>query len=220
MIAKNLISNSVPPLKTSDTGITAISWLNEFHVHHLPIVNNKEFLGLISEDDILDLNDPQAPIGDHKLAILRPTVNESQHIYDVMKIASELKLTLIPVVDDNEHYLGVITLQDLLDQFTHMASFREPGGILMLLINSNDYSFSEIAQIIESNDAMIMSLYVATHADSTKMEITIKLNKMDIRHIIASFERYEYNVTGAYQSADDTDYLRDRLDSLMNYLNI
>jgi CBS domain-containing protein len=208
MTAKNLISDAVPPLKTSDTGNKAIAWLNEFHVNHLPIVNNKEFLGLISEEDILDLSNPDAAIGDHKLALLRPTVNEDQHIFDVMKVAAELKLTLIPVIDSNNQYLGVITLADLLGHFTSMSSFLEPGGILMLLVNANDYSLSEIAQIVESNDAQILSLYISTHQDSTKMEVTLKINRLDLKHIVATFERYEYQVTAAYQESDHTDYLK------------
>ena len=80
MIAKEMISDVIPALKTSDTGITALNWMDIFKVSHLPIVNDEEFLGLISENDIYDLNMPEEPLGNHQLSLLRPYVTEDQHV--------------------------------------------------------------------------------------------------------------------------------------------
>ena len=220
MLAKELISETIPPLKTSDTGKIAINWMNEFNVSHLPIINNKEFLGLISEEDILDLNDPEQAIGNHKLSLIRPFVFDHQHIYDVVKTASELKLSIIPVIDDKEDYIGIITLESLVGYFAELNSINEPGGILVLTLNVNEYSLSEIAQIVESNNAIILSMYISTHKNSTKMEVSLKINKLDLKHIVATFERFDYKITASYQESDYTASIKDRLDSLMNYLNI
>jgi predicted transcriptional regulator len=220
MIAKQLITHLIPPLKTSDTGERAINWMQEFNVNHLPIVNNEQFLGLISEDDILDMNDLFAPIGNHTLSLFRPFVKEYVHIYEVIKICCELNLTIIPVVDEKENYVGVITLQALVQYFGTLSAIRENGGIIVLEMNKNDYSLSEIARIVESNNALILSNYVSSRPDSTRILVTLKLNIPDLKHVVATFERFNYTVLASYQETEYFDQLKERYDSLMNYLNI
>lgn len=220
MIAAQLISNLIPPLKTSDTGEQAISWMQEFNVTHLPIVNNEQFLGLISEDDILDFSDLFAPIGSHPLSLFRPFVRENMHIYEVIKIACELQLTIIPVIDAQENYCGIITMQSIVQYFGTLSGVRENGGIVVLEMNKTDYSLAEIARIVESNDALILSNYLSSKSDSTLIEVTLKLNVSDLKHVIATFERFEYTVIASYQETEYTDQLKERFDSLMNYLNI
>jgi len=138
----------------------------------------------------------------------------------LVKTASELKLSLVPVIDEKENYLGIITQESMLNYFSEMNSIKEPGGIIVLAMNVNDYSLSEIAQIVESNNAIVLSMYIATHRNSTKMEVSIKINKMDLKHILATFERFDYDITASYQESDQTASMKDRLDSLMNYLNV
>lgn len=220
MLAKDLVSNAIPPLKTSDTGTKALTWMNEFHVSHLPIINDKQFLGLISEEDILDLNEPDTPLGNHPLSLFRPYVYENDHIYDVIKVAASLKLTLIPVIDKTENYLGIIPLDNIIEFFSELGAIKEPGGIIVLEVNHGDYSLSEIARIVESNDSNILSLYIMANADSTKIDVTIKINRLDLKHIIATFERFNYTVKAFYQESSYNEDLKDNLDSLMNYLNI
>ncbi|MFC1731910.1 CBS domain-containing protein [candidate division KSB1 bacterium] len=220
MIPKDLISASIIPLKTSDTGSDALNLMDELKVSHLPIVNNVDFLGLISEEDIYNLNDLAAPIGDHKLSIKRSFIDKYQHIYDAIKLISELNLSLIPVLDDKNKYIGVITLQKLIEHFAHTLSINNPGGIIVLEINTSDYLLSEIAQIVESNDAKILSFYVTSYEDSTKMELTIKINRMDINGLLQTFNRYNYTIVASFSEKDYLDDLMERYDSLMNYLNI
>ena len=220
MLAKELIKDVVPPLRTSDTGLKALSWMEEFRVSHLPIVNNIKFLGLISYDDILSLNAPSEPLGNHSLSLSRPFVYESQNIYDVIKIVSKLGLTLTPVLSADEQYLGVITLPDLVGNFAAIEAVHDPGGIIVLELNKNDYVLSEIAHIIEGNDARILSTFITSRPDSNKLELTIKVNKMDLSRIIASFNRYNYVVKATYHESEHEADLQERFDSFMNYLNI
>lgn len=220
MYARELISEDIPPLKTSDTGDIALMWMDEFRVSHLPIVNNVDFLGLISESDILDLNSASDAIGNHKLTLTRPYVFDYQHTYDVLKVMSSLKLTLIPVLDEKEQYLGVIQLSTLLQHFAEMASMKETGGLLVLELNAHDYSLSEISRIVESNDAKILSLYISSHQDSTKLELTIKINRTDLSAIIQTFNRYNYVIKASFHQSEYVDDLKDRFDSFMSFLNI
>lgn len=221
MFAKDIISDSIIPLRTSDTGIAALNLMDELKVTHLPIVNAETFLGLVSDVDIYNYNNPEDPLGSHHLSLKNPYVKAGQHIFDVIKIFSTLGLSLLPVLDEKENYLGVITLKDLVNNYAEISAIQNPGGIIILELNSNDYSLSEISQIVESNDAKILGLYVRSHINSTKVDVSIKVNKIDISPIIKTFNRYNYLIKAIF-SEDERYYddLQDRFDSLMNYLNI
>lgn len=220
MLAKDLITDEVPPLKTSDTGLMVINWMDEFKVSHLPIVNNHEYLGLISDTDILDLNITDEEIGKYKLSLIRPFVKENQHVYEVIKMISNMKLTVLPVLDENENYLGLIPLTSLLQQFSILAAIREPGGIIVLEMNELDYSLSQIAQIVEGNDGKILSCYLNSLPDSTRIEVTVKVNKTDISGILQTFNRYNYTVKASFHQSEFSDDMKNRFDSFMNYINI
>ncbi|MCB0430283.1 MAG: CBS domain-containing protein [Flavobacteriales bacterium] len=220
MLARDLITDEIPPLKTSDNGIKALNWMDELKVHHLPIVNHHDFLGLISEADILDLNAPDSPLGNHSLTLVRPYVLEDVHFYEVIKVMAEQNLSLLPVLDDQSRYLGNITLNHLVQKMASIASIREPGGIVVLDLNTNDYSLSEIAHIVEGNDTKILSSYITSPSDSTKLELTLKLNRTDITRVLASLERHDYTIKASYHESEMGDTLKDRYDQLMNYLNI
>lgn len=218
--AIHLISDTLPPLRTSDTGEMALQLMADYQVKQLPIVNNEQFLGLIAEDDILEQGLLDAPIGSIQLSYYKPYVNEHDHLYQVLRTAANLQLTLIPVIDNDNNYKGIITLQALLQEIAQLSAITEPGGILELEVNIRDYSLTEISRIVESNDATILSLYTSTHNDSTKREVILKLNKEDLRAIIAAFDRFGYTILHYYQKSDFEEDLKDRYDSLIHYLNI
>ncbi len=221
MIAKELISDIVVPVKTSETGEYALHQMQIFKVSHLPIVNNKQFLGLISENDIYDLNEASEPLGNHKLSLTSPYVTEYQHVYEVIELVSRMKISLIPVLDKNNNYLGSIILQDLLQAFAKITAIDKQGSIIVLDLNINDFALSEIAQIVESNDAKIVSLYVSSITNSMKLEVTLKINKTDIISILQTFNRYNYIIKASYMVAKDMeDLYKDRYEQLMKYLNV
>jgi len=220
MLAKDLISDSIIALKTSDSASLALSLMEEYKVSHLPIVNNIEFLGLIAEEDILSLNMPDEPLGNHKLSLSRPFVNVDQHIFDVITIFSELKLSVLPVLDLKNNYLGIITLLDLVQNLSRIISLNNPGGIIILELNQSDYSLTEIAQIVESNDAKVLNLYITSFTNSTKINVTLKINKIDLTQILRTFNRYDYVVKASFSENQYLDDIKDRYDLLMNYLKM
>jgi len=220
MLAKNLISDVVPALKTSDTGVEALNWMEIFRVKHLPIVNHHQFLGLISDQDILDLNDPEEPVGNHELSLHRPYVEGDQHIYEVIEVLSRLKLTLVPVLSSESNYMGVITQEDLTREFANLSAMKHPGGIVELEMLENDYSLTEISNIVEGNNARILSLYVSNPPGSDKLSVTLKLNTTDLTAIMQTFNRYNYTIAASYMNSPDMDeFYQDRFDEFLNYLN-
>ncbi len=221
MVANDLISEIIPSLKTSDTGQTALNWMEIFRISHLPIVNNQDFLGLISDTDIYDMNQPEEPIGNHELTLLKPFVNDSQHLFEVIGLAARLKLTVVPVLDNHGHYRGVITTNDLVIHIASISSMDQPGGVIVLEMVDRDYSLTQIAQIVESNNIKVLSLYITSPSDSTKLEVTLKVNTTDLLALIRTFERYNYDVKTWVTTDDSIDrFYSERFDLLMKYLNM
>lgn len=219
MIAKELISEEIVPLRTSDTGEDALAMMSDFHVRHLPIVNGTQLLGLISEDEIFEL-DHEESVGSYKLQMTHPFVYDRNHIYDIMRLLNEYKLSLIPVVDKNQTYLGVVTLEDLLKYFAESASFGEHGSVVVLTVNRFNYSLSQIARIVESENTVILNSFITSTPDSTELDITLKLNRADISKILSSFRRYDYEVKASFSESEYIDSLQEHYDSLMSYLSV
>jgi CBS domain-containing protein len=221
MLAKDLISDIVPALHTSDTGQKALNWMEVFRVSHLPIVNNQEFLGLISDTDIYDMNMAEEPIGNHKLSLFSPFIYADQHVYEVIALVARLKLTVVPVLDREKNYLGLITNHDLIQYFADLTAVVNPGAILVIELNQNDYSLAQIAQIVESNDASILSAYLRNHEDSTKMDLILKINRTDISSLSQTFERYGYEIKASFMEDQEMEtFYADRYEEFMRYLNI
>jgi len=221
VLAKDIISENIPPLKSKDTGAKAIEWMYEFKLSHLPLVDQKKYVGLVSEDDILDFNNTNEQLGKFLRNLYKPFVRDTEHIYEVLRVAATLKSTVIPVVDAEGTYLGIITLQSLLYHFAQMSSISETGGVIIIEIrNKTDYVLSDIARLVESNDAHILSLYFNVDAESGMHTVTMKVDTTEVKHIVATLNRYEYQVKAYFQETDLGDMLKDRYDALMNFLNI
>lgn len=221
MLLRDIISETVPPLKATESGMKALQWMHEFKVGHLPVVDGDEYLGIISEEDILDLSTPELQLAGHELRMTRPILYDHQHIYDAIRLVASLNLTIAPVIDENEHFIGVITLQEIIKRMSEMIAINDPGGILVFELNINDYSLAKVAHIVESNDAKVISAYVSSIPDnSSMMELTIKVNKENTSSLVQSFERFGYNVLATFQEKEHLEDLRERFESFMKFINI
>ncbi|MBS1652775.1 MAG: CBS domain-containing protein [Bacteroidetes bacterium] len=220
MLVEDLITEDIPPLKTTDTVETALDWMEQFKVSHLAVVNNRNLEGIISENELLDYDHPEEEINKANVRLLKPVLHHKQHTYDLLKLMSNFNLTLVPVLDENEQYRGCITLKGLMQNLSEMTSVQNPGGVIVLEINQADYSATQIANIIEGNDAKLLSLHISSRPDSTKIEVTIKVNREDLSALIQTFNRYNYNVKATFHKGDYDKNLRDRLDEFLHFLDI
>lgn len=219
MVAQQLISDTIPPLKTSDTIQKVLERMAEFRVSHLPIVNEQQLLGLISDEDLIEIQDHESAVGAVTLSATNACVGKEQHVYDVIRIFAEKRLSLVPVVDENKNYLGVISINSMIEYMAALTSVKEPGSIIVIEINNRNNSLAHISQIVESNNAQILSSYITSFPESTRLEVTLKLNRTDLSAIVASFLRYDYTVVATYNDMKSDAGSSDRYDQLMNYLS-
>ena len=220
MIAREIATDEILPLKTSDSCSFALNSMEENRVNHLPVVNERELIGVVAEFDLVNHIDLDEPVGNVKLSLPHAFISDHQHVFDVMKMITEMKLSLLPVVDQRNYYVGVITLPNLVKYITMNASILNPGGLIVLEVAENNYSMAEISQIVESNNARIIGAFFTTHPDSTLIDLTLKINDIDLNPVIQTFERYNYTIKATFAEKDDLDDLKERYDALMNYLSI
>jgi acetoin utilization protein AcuB len=215
--SRKLLTSEIPSLSAHDEPMNALDLMDQFRISHLPVIENGKLLGLIAEEALMDLESLQGdPSG---LPLIRSHVHPDTHILDILKLASEHRLSIIPVVDAENNYLGSIRQEDLVEQMTEMQGANQRGGILVLEMWDKDYSMQQISRIIEENNAKILSTSVSP-GESGKIEVNIKINQPDLNAIISSFERFGYTVKANYQESAYTEDLRKRYDELMRILNI
>jgi len=218
MRALDIIAEEIPPLLHTDSGAKVMLWMDEFKVSHLPVLKNGNFVGVVSESAVLDHLNLDIDL-DHLFDHLpRPFVNENAHLYDILLRMSQDKLSILPVLNDKEEYLGCISVYGIMSVLSDFGSLKEHGGILVLEMNHADYSLAQIAQIIESNNAKILSSYITSSVESTLTEVTLKINTSNLASIIRTFERFDYQVKAAFQDKDAEEDLRMRFDALMNFM--
>lgn len=221
MIAEELINHMLPPLKLTDEANKAIAWMEEFRCGQLPVVDNEKFLGFISEESILEQNDLAKRVSEFDLLGDDCIVSDDSHFYEVLKVAGDHKLQMVAVQNDIKQYAGVITVADIMVSFAQTAAVQMPGSILVLSMDLMDYSLAEIARLVEENNTKIISSTMAEDPlDKAKIKLTVKLNQDDVTRVVATLERFGYRIIARYQTANNEDHNKDRLDMLMRYLNI
>jgi len=221
MIAKLIISTNPEPTKMTDTGADILYQLDENKLQDLPVVEGNNLVGSISENEIYSFPDPDLPLKKQKITLKRDFVYEHQHLMDVIHVFAASKLTLLPVLDENEKYVGCIKLPMLINNLSEILEVENKGSFIVLEINQNDYVLSEIARIVESQDAKILNLFVVNSKETTKAEVILKINSLEIQTLVQTFNRYNYIIKATYTEDEKMyDDLRERYDSLMKYLSI
>lgn len=221
MTAIEWINDAILPLETTDKISLALRLMSEGRVRHLPVIKDKKFLGIISENQLLEAEDDNQQIEVLGEYLQKISIDQSDHYYNALRLLSGNKLSIIPVVDEAEIYLGTITSEDMAIAVAGSMAVENPGGIIVLHIHQKDYSLSEIAKIVESNDAKILSMGLSTLPNPSLLQITLKLNKINIEAVIQTFNRYEYDIFAYFgENEKDEEFLRERYESLMKYLKV
>ncbi len=220
MLNKDIISASLPTLAINDSVFQALQLMGDYHVSHLPVIDNDKYLGLVNEDQLLNVEDDTVSLGSLQSEFSTLAVNASMHFTDAIRMTNEFSLTVIPVTDNESYWIGAISSMDLLKVVGRMYGMEEPGGIIVLELDKRAFSFSEISKLVETNDASITQLN--TYFDNTIgiLYVTIKINKFEISDIVSTFQRYEYTVKYYFGEEQYENEIKNNYDHLMNYLSI
>lgn len=219
MFAGELISRNIPFLHLDDNAGKALQEMNDFHVSHLPVVEEDKYLGLVSEDDLLD-NDENRTMQSLRAYFTTPFVRENDFFLLAVKRARDLHLSVVPVITEQYELLGVIGEDELFRQLAVFAGIEEQGGIIILEMEKTDFSIGELNRLVESNDAYITQLNSFLDTASQLLTITVRVNKAEISDIVATLQRHEYNIKYYYGEELYQNELQSNFFHLMNYLNI
>ncbi len=219
MIAAELLNVGLPVLSKNDTVSKALKLMKEFKVAHLPVVTLDEYLGLVSEHALLTLN-LKDTLGKQAGTLVRPFLFEDQHLFDALKLIDTFKISLVPVLSKNEKFLGSFTEFSLADALTALTAVQQSGGIIILEMPSANYTLTQIAQIVEENDARILACYLISQQETNTVEVTLKINREDLSSIIQTFTRYNYSIKATFHQSENDEDMRRRFELFMNYINM
>jgi hypothetical protein len=221
MHAFEYINNLIPPLKLSDKTGMALAWMEEIRTDVLPLIDKGVFLGLIKEESIFEVNDPNTLIADIQPSNPDCWVFSDKHIYDVMRVSSEQKSNIVAVLNRDSHYLGIVTMEDSIAAFADSLSIKSQGSVLILSLAMTDYSLSEISRIIESENTKVLSSFITDDPlDDNKIKLTLKLDQPELRHIKATLERFGFKIIDHYQEESGVSGEEDRIGNLLRFLDI
>lgn len=213
------IANDIKPLDTQATVADVFGLMEELKCSHLPVLHEGKYIGVICEDDLLDIDNDEDSLNQH-LNILKPySALATDQLFNAIRIIGEGKLSLLPVLNEEGKYIGYISPQEVLQDLGRDLTYVERGSVLVLEVHIRDYHLSQVAQIVESEDARIIGLHVKSDATEF-LKVVLKINETDLSRIIKAFERYEYRVLEVFHQSIFDQTASDRYNSLINYLNI
>lgn len=220
MLTIELINNNIPRLQLKDSVSKALRLISDFRVTHLPVIKDDKFLGLISEDDLLDQDESKMPMELMQEFFVRAAVRDNEHFLNAVTCSNQFDTTVVPVINEENDLMGVITTNDLLKTLGNFAGTNEIGGIIVLEMERSQFAISEISRIVESNDATILHLNTTVHAETGMLTVTLHINKKEIAAVVATFERYDYDVIYYFGNENFENEIHSNYRHLMNYLDL
>ena len=218
MPLQHFIINDIKPLTINDKISELKLLFNELTYSHIPVKKNGMYLGCISETDV-HCFDNNISIAECNYAIEDFFVRSNTNWLDVLEAFAQNSTNIMPVLSSKNTYLGYYELNDIIGLFNQTPFFSEPGGILIVEKGLQDYSFSEISQIVESNDAKFLGAFISK-IESDVVQITLKIGNTGLNDVIQTFRRYSYNIVSGHEEDTYIENLKDRSEYLRKYLNM
>jgi len=219
MQTNDYITKDIKALSASDKVSKAKKLFKELTYTHLPIVDKGFLLGLIAETDIQTIEDEDKLIKDFSFVFHLFFADKKTNWFELLKVFALNDTNIIPVLDKNQKYLGYYELTDILHLFNSTPFLNEAGAILVVSKSISDYSFSEISQIIESNNATLLGAFISKIHDDI-VEVTVKLSDHDLNNTIQTFRRYDYSILTGFHMDEYLNTLKERSQYLQKYLDI
>lgn len=221
MLTTEIINNNIPRLTLQDSNAKALQLINDYRVTHLPVVSDDgKYLGLISEEDLLDTEEDKGTLQFMQEQFMMAFVKENEHFLNAVNCSNRFDTSVVPVINDEQELAGSITVADLLKTLGDFSGANEIGGIIVMEMERSQFAISEISRLVESNDAHILHLNTTVQPATGLLTVTLHLNKKEIAAIVATFERYEYDVIYFFGDEKFENEIHSNYRHLMNYLDI
>ncbi|WP_297333945.1 CBS domain-containing protein [Flavobacterium sp.] len=214
----DFINNDVKPLRTTDSVADAQDLFAEYPFSHFPVLEEGVYVGSAGAEDT-ELMDIEKAVGDNRYSFDRFFVRDTTVWLDVLGEFAKNETNLLPVLDKDNNYLGYYEINDIITFFHETPFLKEEGGIIVVEKNLIDYSMSQVAQIVESNNGRLLGLFIS-EANTEKVQITLKISLGGMSEILQTFRRYNYEIVSEHQEDTYLNTLKDRSDYLDKYLNI
>ena len=219
MHTTDYILNDVKPLELSGSLKKIQEAFRRTPYSHLPVLESEVYYGALNRGEFELLKDPDFKLQDHR-SLLQPFyATDTMNWFEVLQYFATYNTNIMPILNGEKEYLGYFELDDFLNLFKCTPFLHEEGVILVVAKNANDYSFSEISQIVESNNATLFGAFVSK-IEEDMAQITLKLSLHDINNTLHSFRRYNYEIVNDFEKDKYLDELNQRSEYLQRYLNI
>ena len=212
------IINDIKPLLIKDSISDLQMLFNQLTYSHIPVSNDGVYIGCVSETDAHCFESDKI-IEEFKYALEGFFVRDTTVWLDVLEAFAQNSANIMPVLNGNNQYLGYYELNDIINLFNETPFFAEPGGILIVEKGLSDYSFSEISQIVESNNGKLLGSFISK-IENDVAQVTLKIGNASLNEIIQTFRRYSYNIVSGSEEDSFTENLKERSEYLKKYLNI
>ena len=219
MLSSQLIHTTFPVLHLFDKVSLGLQLMDDYDVTNLPVTSEEKFVGIISKEDLL-YSDETVSLAALQEQFLVKFVKATEHFMSVVKLATEHNISLVPIVNDEMEIVGCVSAKEILAALNSFVGNEEPGGIIVLEVDKRNFSFGEMSRLVETNDAYITQLNTMVEATTGLVLATIKISKIEISDIVATFQRYDYSVRYYFGEEQYTNELKDNYNHLMAYLNM
>jgi len=220
MIVQEILNTEIAPLKTTDNVALALTKLDLLHTNKLPVVDDGKLIGMISLETLIEVSDEEVLIQEVPLDDSISLPND-QHLFEATRKMLSNELFILPVVDSDKNFLGVIKKHEVLEALSDLFNLESFGSVLTIEMTPYDFTLSELIRIIEVEDAKILGVAVQKPNDHSDFyRVSVKLNIEDSSTVSAALNRYGYVVTSQVSSASMEKDFSDRADELIRYLNI
>jgi hypothetical protein len=217
-ILSDYINNDFKPLDIQESIAAAQDFFVDVAFSHFPVMEEGVFVGNLSSEDV-ETFDFDKKISDYKYTLEGFFAKNNTVWLDVLEDFAHNETTIMPILDENNSYLGYYEVADVIRFFNETPFLKESGGIIIVEKNSNEYSFSQISQIVEGNNGKLLGMFIS-NSDNQKVQITIKTATGSINEIIQTFRRYEYDIVSEHNDDNYLINLKERSEYLDKYLNI
>jgi Mg/Co/Ni transporter MgtE len=214
----NYIHSDFKPFDKNESILYVKDFFADLTFSHFPVTEEGVYIGSIAADDVVTFDNPKT-IADYRYTLEGFFGRTNMIWLDVLEVFAQNHTNIIPVLDENNKYVGYYELNDIVQFFAETPFLREQGGIIIVKRLLKDYSMSQIAQIIESNNGKILGAFVS-EMSSDSIQVTIKISLGNMNEIIQTFRRYNYEIISEHQEDNYLNNLKERSDYLDKYLNI